>query len=135
MCTTLAPKTNSPYSMSDRTLLVRVLLVAGSPNSSLIGYTFRSATLTVESEFFRCLERFTAVIYDRTSSLECLNEAQRELFCQKNRTMENIPPMQDALQHAALETVTCILSGWNLDYQQQEAPSPEEYGRTLNKEN
>ena len=47
------------------------------------------------------LMRFTvAIIYDRTSSLqlECLNEARREMFCQKNRTMENIPPMQDALQ-------------------------------------
>ena len=50
-----------PYSSREWVLLVAAL-VAGCPNSSLIGYTFRSATLTVESEVFRCLEHFTVVI-------------------------------------------------------------------------
>ena len=93
------------------------------------------ATLTVKSEVFRCLERFTVVIYNRTSSLEYVNEARRELFCQKNRTMENIPPTQDALlQHS--KRVSYQAGIWTTsDQPQQEAPSPEEYGCTLNKDN
>ena len=56
--------------------------------------------LTKESQHFRYLERFTVVLYDKTSSLGSVNEARRELFCQKNWTMESIPPTQDALlQH------------------------------------
>ena len=48
--------------------------------------------LNIESEEFKLLECFSVIIYDKTSSLEYVNEAQRELFCQKNRTMETIPP-------------------------------------------
>ena len=56
--------------------------------------------LTKESQHFRYLECFTVVLYDKTSSLGSVDEARRELFCQKNRTMESIPPTQDALlQH------------------------------------
>ena len=56
--------------------------------------------LTKESQHFRYLKRFTVVLYDKTSSLGSVDEARRELFCQKNRTMESIPPAQDALlQH------------------------------------
>ncbi|KAG0716783.1 hypothetical protein GWK47_008862 [Chionoecetes opilio] len=37
-------------------------------------------------------ERFNSVIYDKTSPLVSVNEARKELFCQKKtRTMENIP--------------------------------------------
>ena len=56
--------------------------------------------LNIESEEFKLLECFCVIIYDKTSSLEYVNEARRELFCQKNKTMETIPPTQDAfLQH------------------------------------
>ena len=56
--------------------------------------------LNIESEEFKLLECFCVIIYDKTSNLEYVNEARRELFCQKNRTMETIPPTQDAfLQH------------------------------------
>ena len=58
------------------------------------------APLTVECEHFKLLEQFCVVIYDRTSNLDSVNEARREMFCQKNRTMETIPPTQNALlQH------------------------------------
>ena len=64
--------------------------------------------LTVESQYFRHLEHFTVVVYDKTSCLVCVDEVRNELFCQKIRIMENIPPMQDAL-FAALQE--CSLSG------------------------
>ena len=56
--------------------------------------------LTIKSKHFKLLEHFCVVIIDKTSNLESVNEAERELFCQKNRTMETILSTQDALlQH------------------------------------
>ena len=53
--------------------------------------------VTIDAEHFRLLERYTVVLYDKTSDLQSVNEAQRKMFCQKNKTMEHIPPTQDAL--------------------------------------
>ena len=39
--------------------------------------------LNIESEEFKLLECFCVIIYDKTSSLEYVNEARRELFCRK----------------------------------------------------
>jgi hypothetical protein len=65
---------------------------------------------SLEACFDQPLERFTFVLYDKTSELESVNEARRELFCQNNKTMEYIPPTQDSLlQHFS------GLPGWNLD--------------------
>ena len=48
-----------------------------------------------------------------------------------------LPPMQDALQqHSKPISVSYQAGIWTTsDQPQQEAPSPQEYGRTLNKEN
>ena len=43
---------------------------------------------------FHLLERFTVTIYDRTSSLDSVNEASRELFSKIGKSLENIPPTQ-----------------------------------------
>ena len=43
------------------------------------------------------LERFTILLYDRTSQLQSLNEARKHLFTTKSRTMESIPPTKAAL--------------------------------------
>ena len=57
-------------------------------------------SLNVQSDYFKLLERFCVVLYDKTSAVEYVDVARRELFCQKNRTMETIPPTQNALlQH------------------------------------
>ena len=49
---------------------------------------------------FQLLERFTVILYDRTSTCKLVNKARRELFCKKSRSLENLPPTQDALlQH------------------------------------
>jgi len=56
--------------------------------------------LTVESLYIRHLEHLSVIVYDKTSCLVSVDEVWKELFCQKNRTMENIPPTQDVLlQH------------------------------------
>ncbi len=48
--------------------------------------------IDVDAEHFQLLERLTIVMYDKTSSLECVDEARNEIFCQKEKTMERLPP-------------------------------------------
>lgn len=46
------------------------------------------------------LERFVILLYDRTSSLEDINQARKHHFAQKGRSIENIPQTKAALvQH------------------------------------
>ena len=53
-----------------------------------------------DSDLFMKIERLVVVLYDRTSPLSSVNEAREELFCQKNQSVDRIPPTQDALlQH------------------------------------
>jgi len=56
--------------------------------------------LSVDSNHFQRIERLTVVLYDKTSSLNSVNEARQELFCRRSRSIDNIPPTQNALvQH------------------------------------
>lgn len=90
--------------------------------------------VTVHSVQFELLERFTVIIYDKTSSLLSVNEARRELFCQKNRTMESIPPTQEALlQHSKRAAYQARI--WASSNQvQQKTQTPEGCGWTLDTE-
>ena len=63
---------------------------------ALLPYT----KVDVDARHFQLLERFTVILYDKTSNLQHVNEARKELFCQKGKTMDRLPPTQDALlQH------------------------------------
>ena len=44
------------------------------------------------------LERFVVLMYDRTSECLEVNEARKQLFIQKSRTLETIPPTKAALE-------------------------------------
>ena len=50
------------------------------------------------------------LLYDCTSNLTKVNEARQELFAKKSRTLDNIPPTQEALlqhtKHAILQGVS-----------------------------
>ena len=86
------------------------------------------ASLVLESPHYRLLERFTIVLYNKTSNLEDVDEARMELFCQRSRSMENIPPTRDALLHHAKRAVYQA-SVWATSEQiQQNHPSPEIWG-------
>lgn len=51
-------------------------------------------------DWLELLERYVILLYDHTSTQGCVNQAQKELFTQKGRTMDGIPPTQAALlQH------------------------------------
>ena len=61
--------------------------------------------------WFQTLERFVVLLYDRTSSLYCVNEVRKVLFTKKGRQLGKIPPTKAALlQHvtrAVYKTVNC----------------------------
>lgn len=47
------------------------------------------------------LERYTVLMYDRTSTCTTVNAAGKDLFTRKGRVIDAIPPTADAvLQHA-----------------------------------
>lgn len=59
-----------------------------------------AATPDSIDDWMEPLERFVVLLYDRTSSLESVNQARKQLFTQKGRTLDEIPPTQAALiQH------------------------------------
>lgn len=58
----------------------------------VIASPFRRLELT--SPTFKLLERFTCVLYDKTTSVSQVNELRQELFSKKAKLIENIPPTQ-----------------------------------------
>ncbi len=50
--------------------------------------------LMATSPEFVDLERFTCVIYDKTTSISQVNDLRQELFSRKPRLIETIPPTQ-----------------------------------------
>ena len=44
------------------------------------------------------LERFVVLLYDRTNDIMNVNDARKQLFTQKSRSLENLPPSQEALK-------------------------------------
>ncbi|VDI08968.1 Hypothetical predicted protein, partial [Mytilus galloprovincialis] len=48
----------------------------------------------------KVIERYVVLLYDRSSTAYTVNELKKQLFTQKTRTIDNIPPTRDALlQH------------------------------------
>lgn len=69
-----------------------------SGETKLPGHPFQ--LLNLDDDHFQKFERLTVILYDKTSHLNSVNETRRELFCQRNRAMDKLPPTKDALlQH------------------------------------
>ena len=59
-----------------------------------------AATPVIVENWLSPLERFVVHLYDRTSSQEFLNGARKQLFTQKGRAIDGLPPTQAVfLQH------------------------------------
>ena len=71
------------------------------------------------------LERFTVILHHKVSTLLVVS---RELFCKKNKSLENLPPTQDALlQHARRAVFQTNI--WTSSLQNiQDIPTPEDWG-------
>jgi hypothetical protein len=50
--------------------------------------------LELDSPTFQQLERFTCVIYDKTSQVGSVNDLRQELFSKRTTSMDSIPPTQ-----------------------------------------
>ncbi|KAG5899603.1 hypothetical protein JTB14_037265 [Gonioctena quinquepunctata] len=83
--------------------------------------------LKADSEHFKKLERLTSVLYDKTTPLSSINQMRKELFCQKNRAMDKLPPTEDALlQHIRRAVYQAGI--WTTSTQtQQVIPSPNDF--------
>ena len=65
------------------------------------------------------------ILHHKVSTLLVVNEARRELFCKKNKSLENLLPTQDALLQHARRAVfqTNIWTTMSAEY-----PTPEDWG-------
>ena len=61
--------------------------------------------LTDNSHTFSLLERFAVEMSNKTSHLESVDETRMEIFCHRNRTMENLPPTRAALFQHSLRSI------------------------------
>ena len=80
--------------------------------------------MELNSHHFKLLERFTVVLYDKTSQLSSVDEARRELFCHRDK-MEALPPTQGALLQHSNRAVYQASIWTTADQSHQQAPSPE----------
>ncbi|XP_041369568.1 uncharacterized protein LOC121383547 [Gigantopelta aegis] len=59
--------------------------------------------IELEMTTFASLERFTCILYDKTTNQSSVNDLRQELFSQSTHAMESLPPTQAALlQHNLL---------------------------------
>ena len=76
------------------------------------------------------IERFVLLMYSRTSDLSRVNDARKQLFGQKSRSLENIPPTQAAMeQHLKRARYQC--NCWNMCLSPDpQLPDPSDWGWT-----
>ena len=86
-----------------------------------------------DAQHFQLLELFTVILYDKTSNLQYVGEARKEMFCQE-KTMERLPPTRDALLLHS-KRVAYQSGIWCTSEQIEERlPTPEGWGWTLDDE-
>ena len=88
-----------------------------------------SSPEVVDNACLAVIEDFVVLLYDRTSNLAKVNETRQDLFSKKSRTLEKIPPTQEALfQH----TKSSVYHGEHIWAQtlvtQPVLPTPSEWG-------
>ena len=94
----------------------------------LAGHPFQ--LLNLDDDHFQKFERLTVILYDKTSPLNSVNETRRELFCQRNRAMDKLPPTKDALlQHVRRAVYQAGI--WTSSTEAQPVvPSPQDFAWT-----
>ena len=86
--------------------------------------------LDIASVIFSLLQRFTVLLYTKSINVELADEARMELFCHDNKTlsMENIPPVADALLHQHMmqgKQPIRLVSGLQVKNAQQRSLTPD----------
>ena len=90
--------------------------------------------INVDTSHFQLLERFTVILYEKTSELQHVDEARKEQFCQKGKTMERLPPTQDALLQHTKRAVYQAGIWCTSELSEQHIPTPEDWGWSLDEE-
>ena len=96
---------------------------------------FISLTMTPETihALMPELERFVILLYDITSTKEKVNEGRKELFTQKGRAMEGLPPTEAALtQHTKRAAYQAGHIWGQMAISAPEIPSPKDWGLKWN---
>ncbi len=57
-------------------------------------------SILLASPTFEILERFTGVLYDKTTPISKVNELRKDLFSKKAKLMDSIPPTQVCQWHS-----------------------------------
>ena len=84
----------------------------------------------VSEESMSLLERFVVLMYDRTSDIMEVNDARKQLFAHKSRSLDYIPPTQAAPQQH-IKRASLQANCWNQTLVlNPELPSPAEWGWT-----
>ena len=85
-------------------------------------------SLDVVNDVFPVIERFTVLLYSRTSNALTTDEARRELFC-LGRSVDKIPPTSAALFKHVLRASYIAGYYWSQALvASQNLPSPEDWG-------
>ena len=83
---------------------------------------------TISNSTMSTLERFVILLYDRTSDLIEINEARKQLFTRKSRSLESIPPTLAALEQH-IKRVSYQSNCWNKALiADPDLPSPADWG-------
>ena len=94
---------------------------------------FRALAITPDAieEWMHLLEQFVVLMYDRTSSQQSVNQVHKELFTQKGRSIDGIPPTQAALiQHARRAAYQGGHCWGQMMVEAPELPCPSDWGWT-----
>lgn len=78
---------------------------SASPSRTKAFLEVSSVPQEMTTGFMSKFEQFMVLLYDRTSGLTTADEDRRVLFGKKNRSLENIPPTDDALRKHPLHAV------------------------------
>lgn len=90
--------------------------------------TLGSTPSSVDAQM-EVLERFVVLLYDRTSSVEKVNEARKQLFSQKGRQMDGLPPSRAALEEHTKRAAYQAGHVWaQMINAVPKLPSPSEWG-------
>ena len=93
-------------------------------------------TLALIEEHKQVIERFVCLMYDWTTDCECNDDARRELFTQKHRSLDYLPPTSDVLYLHILRAVYMGAYIWGQALlKNPEVPDPSEWGWKKDKSN
>ena len=81
--------------------------------------------LDEEAEHFQKIERLIVVMYDKTSTLNSVNQIRKNMFCLKNTSIDRLPPTQNALLQHVRRAVYQAGVWTTSTHTHQTVPSPE----------